>query len=80
MYSFLVTVYDLNRTHTATQNIVVQVINVESRDPVFTRPFTTQRIDEKSPYSTVVQAIDGDTGLGRPICYEIVTEQEKCKF
>ncbi|EDS40550.1 conserved hypothetical protein [Culex quinquefasciatus] len=77
VYSFLVTVYDLNRTHTATQNIVVQVINVESRDPVFTRPFTTQRIDEKSPYSTIVQAIDGDTGLGRPICYEIVTEQEK---
>lgn len=78
MYSFQVKVYDLDRTHEASQNIVVQVKNIESRDPVFTRPFTTQRIDEKSPFSAIVQAIDGDTGLGRQICYELVTEQEKC--
>lgn len=77
VYSFQVTVYDLDRTHNATQNIVVQVNNVESRRPIFTRPFTTTRIDEKSPYSINVTAIDGDTGLNKPICYELETEQEK---
>lgn len=74
VYNFATTVYDLNRTHDFTLNIVVQVRNVESRVPIFTRPFTTQRIMEKTAFSTTITAIDGDTGLNAPICYDLKTE------
>ncbi|XP_065076233.1 cadherin-23-like [Ochlerotatus camptorhynchus] len=76
MFNFPATVFDFNRTNNFTLNIVVPVQNVESRPPIFTRPFTTRRIPEKAPFSTVITAIDGDTGLNSPICYELVTENE----
>lgn len=74
VYNFQVTVYDLNQTHTFTLNVVVQVENVESRVPIFTRPFTTQRILEKTPFSATVTAIDGDTGINADICYSLETD------
>ncbi|XP_058457126.1 cadherin-23-like isoform X2 [Malaya genurostris] len=77
VFSFPTTVYDFNRTHATTTNLVVQVVNVESRAPIFTRPFTTQRILEKEEFRTTVTAIDGDTGLNRPVCYELQTDDAK---
>ncbi|XP_055616090.1 protocadherin Fat 1-like [Toxorhynchites rutilus septentrionalis] len=76
LFNFPTTVYDLNRTHNFTMNLVVQVRNVESRSPIFTRPFTTQRILEKTAYETLVTAIDGDTGLNQPVCYDLRTQNE----
>ncbi|XP_055551431.1 cadherin-23-like [Wyeomyia smithii] len=77
VYSFPVTVYDLDRRHNFTLNLVVQVQNVESRFPIFTRPFTTQRIPEKERLSTLVIALDGDTGLNMPICYSVEAEEQE---
>ncbi|XP_053698518.1 cadherin-23-like [Sabethes cyaneus] len=76
VYSFPVTVYDLDRTHNFTLNLVIQVQNVESRPPIFTKPFTTQRIMEKREFETRVVAIDGDTGLNATVCYGITVEEE----
>lgn len=80
LFNFPTTVYDFSRTHSFTLNIVVPVQNVESRPPIFTRPFTTQRILEKTLFSTVITAIDGDTGLNSPICYELETENEAREY
>ncbi|XP_062565689.1 cadherin-23-like [Armigeres subalbatus] len=74
VYTFSITVHDLHRTHNFTLSTVVQVQNVESRVPIFTHPFTTQRITEKTSFNTTVTAIDGDTGINAPICYELETE------
>uniref|UniRef100_A0A182IQ39 Cadherin domain-containing protein n=1 Tax=Anopheles atroparvus TaxID=41427 RepID=A0A182IQ39_ANOAO len=73
LFNFITTVYDLDRTHSFKMNTIVKVRNVESRPPRFTRPFATQRIMEKEEFSTTVAAIDGDTELNRPICYELQT-------
>uniref|UniRef100_A0A182JZH0 Cadherin domain-containing protein n=1 Tax=Anopheles christyi TaxID=43041 RepID=A0A182JZH0_9DIPT len=73
IFNFITTVYDLDRTHSFRMSTIVQVRNVDSRPPIFSRPFTTERIMEKEPFSATVIAIDRDTGLNKPICYELTT-------
>ncbi|KFB46111.1 hypothetical protein ZHAS_00014090 [Anopheles sinensis] len=73
LFNFITTVYDLDKTHSFKINTIVKVRNVESRPPRFIRPFATQRIMEKENFSTTVTAIDGDTELNKPICYELKT-------
>uniref|UniRef100_A0A182P259 Cadherin domain-containing protein n=1 Tax=Anopheles epiroticus TaxID=199890 RepID=A0A182P259_9DIPT len=73
IFNFITTVYDLDRTHSFKMSTIVQVRNVDSRPPIFSRPFTTERIMEKEPFETTVIAIDRDTGLNLPICYELTT-------
>ncbi|XP_055614731.1 cadherin-23-like [Uranotaenia lowii] len=76
IYNMETTVFDLDKEHSATLKILIQVLNVESRNPIFTRPFTTQRILEKTTFQEQVTAIDGDTGLNRPICYDLKTTED----
>uniref|UniRef100_A0A182N760 Cadherin domain-containing protein n=1 Tax=Anopheles dirus TaxID=7168 RepID=A0A182N760_9DIPT len=73
IFNFITTVYDLDRTHSFQMNTIVQVRNVDSRPPIFSRPFTTERIPEKERYTTTVIAIDRDTEVNKPICYELKT-------
>ncbi|XP_053671456.1 cadherin-23-like [Anopheles nili] len=73
IFNFISTVYDLDKTHSFKMNTIVQVRNVDSRPPIFSRPFTTERINEKEMYRTTVVAIDRDTELNMPICYELAT-------
>uniref|UniRef100_A0A182QNZ1 Cadherin domain-containing protein n=1 Tax=Anopheles farauti TaxID=69004 RepID=A0A182QNZ1_9DIPT len=73
IFNFITTVYDLDRTHSFQMNTIVQVRNVDSRPPIFSRPFTTERIPEKKTYTTTVIAIDRDTEVNKPICYELQT-------
>ncbi|XP_049537352.1 cadherin-23-like [Anopheles darlingi] len=73
LFNFITTVYDLDRTHSFKMNTIVKVRNVDSRNPTFTRPFTTQRIMEKEEFRTTVIAIDTDTELNNPICYRLQT-------
>lgn len=58
---------------------IVQVRNVDSRPPIFSRPFTSERIMEKEPFYATVIAIDRDTGLNKPICYELTALVPECK-
>nr|AGH20077.2 BT-R3 [Anopheles gambiae] len=71
IFNFITTVYDLDRTHSFKMSTIVQVRNVDSRPPIFSRPFTSERIMEKEPFYATVIAIDRDTGLNKPICYEL---------
>ncbi|XP_035894666.1 cadherin-23-like isoform X2 [Anopheles stephensi] len=77
IFNFITTVYDLDRTHSFSMSTIVQVRNVDSRPPIFSRPFTTERILEKEMFQTLVIAIDRDTGLNKPICYELTTNEPK---
>ncbi|XP_053667519.1 cadherin-23-like [Anopheles marshallii] len=77
IFNFITTVYDLDRTHSFSMSTIVQVLNVDSRPPIFSRPFTSERIMEKEKFETRVVAIDRDTGLNKPICYELKTAEPK---
>uniref|UniRef100_A0A182VRC6 Cadherin domain-containing protein n=1 Tax=Anopheles minimus TaxID=112268 RepID=A0A182VRC6_9DIPT len=77
IFNFITTVYDLDRTHSFSMNTIIQVRNVDSRPPIFSRPFTSERIMEKEKFETRVIAIDRDTGLNKPICYELTTDEPK---
>lgn len=80
LFNFITTVYDLDRTHSFKMNTIVKVRNVDSRNPTFTRPFTTQRIMEKEEFRTTVIAIDSDTELNNPICYTLQTLVLDCEY
>ncbi|XP_052863695.1 cadherin-23-like [Anopheles cruzii] len=73
LFNFVTNVYDLDLTHSFKINTIVKVRNVDSRNPTFIRPFTTQRIMEKEEYRSTVIAIDSDTELNNPICYRLQT-------
>ncbi|XP_049281712.1 cadherin-23-like isoform X2 [Anopheles funestus] len=77
IFNFITTVYDLERTHSFNMSTIIQVRNVDSRPPIFSRPFTSERIMEKNKFETRVVAIDRDTGLNKPICYELTTADPK---
>uniref|UniRef100_A0A182M7R5 Cadherin domain-containing protein n=1 Tax=Anopheles culicifacies TaxID=139723 RepID=A0A182M7R5_9DIPT len=77
IFNFITTVYDLDRTHSFSMSTIIQVRNVDSRPPIFSRPFTSELIMEKEKFETRVIAIDRDTGLNKPICYELTTDEPK---
>lgn len=55
---------------------MVEVRNVESRPPIWVEIFAMQQFDEKQPMNFTVRALDGDTGIDRPIFYRIETAPE----
>ncbi|XP_048489545.1 cadherin-87A-like [Plutella xylostella] len=70
IHIFSVTAFDsLPNNHTA--SISVRVQNVESRPPRWQEIWAVQQFDEKTNQSFSVRAIDGDTGLDRPIAYRL---------
>ncbi|VVD00119.1 unnamed protein product [Leptidea sinapis] len=79
LHIFRVTALDsLPNTHTVT--IMVQVENVERRVPRWVEIFAVQQQDEKTPRNYTVRAIDGDTGINRPIYYKIETAEEDKEY
>lgn len=56
--------------------MMVEVENVEHRNPRWMEIFAVQQFDEKQAKSFTVRAIDGDTGINKPIFYRIETEDE----
>ncbi|GBP79467.1 Protocadherin Fat 4 [Eumeta japonica] len=70
LHIFSVTALDsLPNTHTV--SLMVQVQNVEHRPPRWLEIWAVQRFDEKTNQSFTVRAIDGDTGIDRPILYRL---------
>lgn len=47
LYSFKIKVYDTEQNEGST-DIIVQVIDLPNKDPIWTRPFTSENILEKS--------------------------------
>ncbi|CAB3246981.1 unnamed protein product [Arctia plantaginis] len=75
LHIFRVTAFDsLPNNHTVT--IMVQVQNIESRPPRWVEIFAMQQFDEKQAMNFTVRALDGDTGIDRPIFYRIETAPE----
>ncbi|KAI5634412.1 cadherin domain-containing protein [Phthorimaea operculella] len=64
--------------HTVTA--MVQVENVEHRPPRWVEIFAVQQFDEKTNQSFTVRAIDGDTGIDKPIYYRLETNEEDTFF
>lgn len=60
--------------------MMVEVENVEHRNPRWMEIFAVQQFDEKQAKSFTVRAIDGDTGINKPIFYRIETEDEDKEF
>ncbi|XP_075975778.1 cadherin-AgCad1-like [Anticarsia gemmatalis] len=79
LHIFRVTAWDsLPNTHTV--SMMVQVENVESRPPRWSEIFAVQQFDEKTSQQFPVRAIDGDTGINRPIYYRIERDEEDTFF
>ncbi|XP_045516186.1 cadherin-23-like isoform X1 [Pieris brassicae] len=79
LHIFRVTALDsLPNEHQIT--MMVQVENVEHRVPRWVEIFAVQQFDEKTAQSFNVMAIDGDTGINRPIFYKIETNPEDAEF
>nr|AFJ04291.1 cadherin-like receptor [Spodoptera litura] len=60
--------------------MMVEVENVEHRNPQWITIFAVQQFDEKLERSFPVRAIDGDTGINKPIFYRIETEERDKEF
>ncbi|CAG4946142.1 unnamed protein product [Colias eurytheme] len=79
LHIFRVTALDsLPNTHTVT--LMVQVDNVEHRPPRWIEIFAVQQFDEKTAKNFSILAIDGDTGIMRPIYYKIETQPEDAEY
>ncbi|CAG4933762.1 unnamed protein product [Parnassius apollo] len=79
LHIFSVTAFDsLPNNHTVT--LMVQVENVEHRPPRWVEIFAVQQFDEKTEQNFKVRAIDGDTGINRPIYYRLETAPEDTFF
>ncbi|XP_038217094.1 protocadherin Fat 1-like [Zerene cesonia] len=79
LHIFRVTALDsLPNTHTVT--LMVQVENVEHRPPRWIEIFAVQQFDEKTAKNFSILAIDGDTGIMRPIYYRIDTLPEDAEY
>lgn len=65
---------DLN---SSSMNTIVQVNDMPNMDPRWIRPFPAAQIQEKQAYVFEILAIDGDTGINKPICYELQFEEGK---
>uniref|UniRef100_A0A1A9WDV3 Cadherin domain-containing protein n=1 Tax=Glossina brevipalpis TaxID=37001 RepID=A0A1A9WDV3_9MUSC len=55
---------------------ILEVIDVPNRDPVWVRPLTTATFNEKEEQFFNLQAIDGDTGINKSICYKLEFEND----
>nr|QFP12818.1 cadherin-related midgut membrane protein [Lymantria xylina] len=64
--------------HTVT--MMVQVENIELRAPRWVEIFAVQQFDEKTQQQFNVRAVDGDTGINRPIYYRIEKDESDTFF
>uniref|UniRef100_A0A1I8P4M8 Cadherin domain-containing protein n=1 Tax=Stomoxys calcitrans TaxID=35570 RepID=A0A1I8P4M8_STOCA len=75
-------IYNLDvRVHDANNNTgeifaILEVIDLPNRDPIWVRPLTTATFNEKTEQMFLLKAIDGDTGINRPICYRLEFEED----
>jgi hypothetical protein len=77
---FVVIVSDIGGNETPL-TVAVEVKNVASRPPVWVRPFASDRFDENTNQTYLVQAVDGDRGINTEICYKVEFDTEtNCKF
>lgn len=58
---------------------IVEVIDLPNRDPIWVKPLTTATFNEKEEQSFGLRAIDGDTGINKPICYRLEFEEDCTK-
>lgn len=56
--------------------MMVQVLNVDRRNPRWLDIFAVQQFDEKTVQRFHIRAIDGDTGLDREIYYKLEADRE----
>ncbi|XP_075148855.1 cadherin-AgCad1-like [Haematobia irritans] len=75
LYNLDVKVYDANNN---TGNIfaILEVIDLPNRDPIWVKPLTTATFNEKTEQTFFLKAIDGDTGINKPICYRLEFEED----
>ncbi|XP_041988818.1 cadherin-23-like [Aricia agestis] len=79
LHIFRVTALDsLPNTHTVT--MMVQVENVEHRPPRWVEIFAVQQFDEKTSQTFTIRAIDGDTGIDKPIEYSLSIAEEDRQY
>ncbi|KAM3956312.1 LOW QUALITY PROTEIN: cadherin-AgCad1-like [Aphomia sociella] len=79
LHIFTITAMD-SKPNTHTVTMMVQVINVEHRPPRWIEIFAVQQFDEKTNQTFEVQAVDGDTGIDKPIYYKLRTDPEDTFF
>ncbi|XP_050349459.1 protocadherin Fat 3-like [Nymphalis io] len=79
LHIFRVTAFDsLPNNHTVT--VMVQVQNVEHRPPRWLEIFAVQQMNEKTAANFTVRAIDGDTGIDKPIYYRLQADKDDEKY
>uniref|UniRef100_A0A1B0ACX3 Cadherin domain-containing protein n=1 Tax=Glossina pallidipes TaxID=7398 RepID=A0A1B0ACX3_GLOPL len=59
---------------------ILEVIDVPNRPPVWVRPLTTATFNEKEEKFFHLQAVDGDTGINKSICYKLEFENDYSGF
>ncbi|KAF9406502.1 hypothetical protein HW555_013145 [Spodoptera exigua] len=79
LHIFRVTALD-SLPNKRTVTMMVEVENVEHRNPEWMEIFAVQQFDEKQEMSFTVRAVDGDTGINKPIFYRIETEERDKEF
>ncbi|CAH2085837.1 unnamed protein product [Euphydryas editha] len=79
LHIFRITAFD-SRPNSHTVTIMVQVQNVESRNPRWLNIFAVQQLDEMTAANFTVRAIDGDTGIGRPIYYRLEVDEDDKQY
>ncbi|XP_073842493.1 cadherin-AgCad1-like isoform X2 [Musca autumnalis] len=75
LYNLDVKVYDTNN-NTGDIFAILEIIDLPNRNPIWVKPLTTATFDEKSEQSFTLKAIDGDTGINKPICYRLKFEED----
>nr|QNS31153.1 cadherin [Cnaphalocrocis medinalis] len=63
-----------SRPNHQTASMMIQVQNVEHRPPRWVNIFSVQQFDEKTVQQFPLQAIDGDTGIDKPIDYKLIKD------
>nr|AEA29692.1 cadherin [Trichoplusia ni] len=79
LHIFRVTALD-SKPNTHTVTMMVQVLNVDRRNPRWLDIFAVQQFDEKTVQRFHIRAIDGDTGLDREIYYKLEADEEDTFF
>ncbi|XP_061386106.1 cadherin-23-like [Musca vetustissima] len=75
LYNLDVKVYDANN-NSGDIFAILEVIDLPNRDPIWVKPLTTATFNEKSEQFFTLKAIDGDTGINKPICYRLQFEDD----
>ncbi|XP_065371260.1 cadherin-23-like [Calliphora vicina] len=75
IYNLDVKVYDA-KNNTGNIFAILEVIDLPNRDPIWVRPLTTATFNEKEEQIFSLKAIDGDTGIDKPICYRLEFEED----